>query len=527
MGDYWDTADRVFDLSGIEDSPGCIVKTRYLIVAVLLLAMVVPIVSATIVRINATETDYCAWSGTNVNWMDAHDATDYGWCGGTSTFMLATIVSGGTSSKWNEIDRGFSSYLTNSSTIPAGATINGIVIRTRYAWSQNDFSNLNLTLRASYPTNPLDFTPHDYYITNIGSTDLSNRISIPTSGDGNFTLTAGGVAIINRSGYTSFAMMLSKDADNIAPTWSASKTTTYETYGYGSAVANLNYMEVNYTLPAANSSIASFTKSRTLVTIPEDLQVNDTSSNVPTSWDWYFGDSTANVTTQNATHYYSTPGNYTIMLTATNSAGSNSTSQTIQVNAAPTTTPTQTPTPTTPPTTTPTTSPTPTPTPIPGGQWIIFTDNITQSSITWNLSNKALPLTFVSLDGIALTGFDPNATIIIQSGLTGGETHSISAIANNTTATATATTRTSAGDTLINLVSDWFPVFIILGLFAFGVWLHWLIFFIGSGVSLYFLYDWIQRYPIQTVGIGNLHFLVYAALFILGLILWLFKRKGR
>jgi hypothetical protein len=143
------------------------------------------------------------------------------------------------------------------------------------------------------------------------------------------------------------------------------------------------------------------------------------------------------------------------------------------------------------------------------------------------MSNKVLPLTFVSLDGITLTGYDPNATIIIQSGLQGGESHTISAIANNTTATATATTRTSAGDTLINLVSDWFPVFIILMLFVFGVWLHWLIFFIGSGVSLYFLYDWIQRYPIQTVGIGNLHFLVYAALFILGLILWLFKRKGR
>jgi hypothetical protein len=143
------------------------------------------------------------------------------------------------------------------------------------------------------------------------------------------------------------------------------------------------------------------------------------------------------------------------------------------------------------------------------------------------MSNKAAPLTFVSLDGITLTGYNPNATIIVQSGLQGGESHTISAIANNTTATATATTLISAGDRLVNLVSDWFPVFIILGLFAFGVWLHWLIFFIGSGVSLYFLYDWIQRYPIQTVGIGNLHFLVYAALFILGLILWLFRRKGR
>jgi len=52
------------------------------------------------------------------------------------------------------------------------------------------------------------------------------------------------------------------------------------------------------------------------------VQFTDTSKGTPTSWSWDFGDGTTS-TDQNPTHTYSTAGNYTVSLTASNKAGSN------------------------------------------------------------------------------------------------------------------------------------------------------------------------------------------------------------
>jgi carboxypeptidase T len=61
----------------------------------------------------------------------------------------------------------------------------------------------------------------------------------------------------------------------------------------------------------------------------------DSSLDNPTVWAWDFGDGST-ATTQNASHVFATAGTYTITLTVSNSAGSNSTTQTIVVNGAPT-----------------------------------------------------------------------------------------------------------------------------------------------------------------------------------------------
>lgn len=57
------------------------------------------------------------------------------------------------------------------------------------------------------------------------------------------------------------------------------------------------------------------------VTAGSTVQFTDTSTNTPTSWLWDFGDSTSS-TSQNPTKTYSTPGTYTVTLTATNAGGS-------------------------------------------------------------------------------------------------------------------------------------------------------------------------------------------------------------
>ncbi|MCC4765510.1 PKD domain-containing protein [Methanosarcina sp. DH1] len=61
------------------------------------------------------------------------------------------------------------------------------------------------------------------------------------------------------------------------------------------------------------------------------IQFNDTSSYHPTSWEWDFGDNNTS-TEQNLTHKYSKAGNYTVTLTASNVAGSNTTTKEKSVN---------------------------------------------------------------------------------------------------------------------------------------------------------------------------------------------------
>ncbi|BDZ67493.1 PQQ-binding-like beta-propeller repeat protein [Methanobacterium ferruginis] len=90
-------------------------------------------------------------------------------------------------------------------------------------------------------------------------------------------------------------------------------------------------------IKAYDSPVSNFTASTDWGTVPgavpavyNNIQFNDTSTNVPTSWYWDWGDGT-NSTLQNPTHAYTTPGSYTVSLTATNPAGNNTYSYTIQV----------------------------------------------------------------------------------------------------------------------------------------------------------------------------------------------------
>lgn len=63
------------------------------------------------------------------------------------------------------------------------------------------------------------------------------------------------------------------------------------------------------------------------------ISFTDLSQNLPTSWAWDFGDGSTSVE-QNPTHVF-TPGTYTVSLTVSNAAGTNTTTQQIVVNATP------------------------------------------------------------------------------------------------------------------------------------------------------------------------------------------------
>lgn len=67
--------------------------------------------------------------------------------------------------------------------------------------------------------------------------------------------------------------------------------------------------------------VAAFTGSPTTGCAPMSVNFTDQSTNTPTSWAWDFGDG-GNSAVQNPSHQYTTPGSYTVTLTATNAAGS-------------------------------------------------------------------------------------------------------------------------------------------------------------------------------------------------------------
>jgi len=84
--------------------------------------------------------------------------------------------------------------------------------------------------------------------------------------------------------------------------------------------------ETDYIKMIANP-VANFTSSVTLGKTPLTVTFTDTSTGTPTKWKWDFGDGTSS-TQQNITHKYSKAGNYTVALTVSNAAGSNTVTKT-------------------------------------------------------------------------------------------------------------------------------------------------------------------------------------------------------
>jgi len=101
------------------------------------------------------------------------------------------------------------------------------------------------------------------------------------------------------------------------------------------------YITVN-TAPVV--PVAAFSGTPVSGTVPLIVQFTDTSTNIPTSWAWTFGDGGTS-TSQNPSHTYTAVGTYSISLTAKNTAGGNTLTKSgyITVNTAPTPTPTPVP----------------------------------------------------------------------------------------------------------------------------------------------------------------------------------------
>ena len=91
-----------------------------------------------------------------------------------------------------------------------------------------------------------------------------------------------------------------------------------------STTTKTNYIKVTAT---TIKPVASFTSNVTSGKVPLNVAFTDKSTGTPAAWKWTFGDGTTS-TAKNPIHKYSKAGNYTVALTVSNAAGSNTTTKT-------------------------------------------------------------------------------------------------------------------------------------------------------------------------------------------------------
>ncbi|MGA9188888.1 MAG: PKD domain-containing protein [Methanosarcina sp.] len=112
-----------------------------------------------------------------------------------------------------------------------------------------------------------------------------------------------------------------KDGDGISD--SAYKNITGSIYS--------DYLPLVISKSGTVKPVAAFSASPTSGNAPLNVTFTDKSTGTPTAWKWTFGDGT-NSTAKNPTHKYSAKGNYTVALTATNAAGSNTVTKSNYIN---------------------------------------------------------------------------------------------------------------------------------------------------------------------------------------------------
>lgn len=123
--------------------------------------------------------------------------------------------------EWNELLRGI--VLFDTSSLPDDAVITSATLSLYVHYKQNTF-NQSVGVTAAAPASSTALVNSDYNIANFDSTRFASDVSIDSisvNSYNSFTLNAAGLAAISKTGISKFAIRLSCDIDNSAPTWSA------------------------------------------------------------------------------------------------------------------------------------------------------------------------------------------------------------------------------------------------------------------------------------------------------------------
>jgi PKD repeat protein len=230
----------------------------------------------------------------NTTWSTTANSVDGAFGAANNTYSVWTNT---TANAVGYIELGFG---TQFASIPANAVITNISVTMRSLVS-------NTARIAALTMQPFDGT------TAIGSP---------------FTCTRNTANTANTSTWTPTLAQLQSANFKIRTTATRFNGTQAGTF----SIDNVDVV-VTYVVPP----VASFTANKVTVEVGKTVQFTDTSTNTPTGWSWNFGGGAAASTQQNPLVTFNTVGSYSVVLTATNSAGSDPSDATIIEVTPPTT----------------------------------------------------------------------------------------------------------------------------------------------------------------------------------------------
>ena len=239
------------------------------------------------------------------------------------------------------------STTSGTTTSPITFTDTSTNTPTSWSWNFGDSSALATTKNVSHTFSEAGTYTITLTVKNaVGSTSTSKTITIAATLVASFTVSP-------TSGGTTTTTYTFTDTSTNTPTiwtWNfgdggtgsgksvTHKYTTAKTYTVTLTAGNTAGKATatkSVTVSASNptkSPVASFTYSPTAVKKGVTIKFADTSTNMPNTWKWTFGDGSAVVTSQNPTHVFSKTGSFKISLAVYNKVGSNSATKFITVS---------------------------------------------------------------------------------------------------------------------------------------------------------------------------------------------------
>ena len=161
----------------------------------------------------------------------------------------------------------------------------------------------------------------------------ANFTATPTSGSAPLTVTFNSTSTNAASLQWNFGDGTGNFSDqNLPHTFNTAGTYTVTLTAYNGTESHTTTQAITVNAVSSTAPTASFTANVTEGAAPLSVAFNDTSSGGPTSWAWNFGDGSDNSTLQHPTHLFTSTGTYNVILTATNSDGSNTATKTITIH---------------------------------------------------------------------------------------------------------------------------------------------------------------------------------------------------
>jgi len=168
-------------------------------------------------------------------------------------------------------------------------------------------------------------------VSSFGTVGVSLTCAVPPTANFSGAPLSGGLPLtVNFTDTSSGATSWSWNFGDSGTSTAQNPSHTYNTAGtYTVALTATNssgsdtMTKTNYiTVTPPQAPVANFTASSTNVYVGQAVSFTDTSTNSPTSWSWSFtGGTPSSSTIKNPTVTYNTVGTYSVSLTATNSAG--------------------------------------------------------------------------------------------------------------------------------------------------------------------------------------------------------------